>query len=254
MEVYLIPISNKVAKINFENTIKNSIKKDTIKDFYKNNKSEYKIWGLKNGAINSRTWNKIKKGDMVIFVEKESITKTKVTDKLYSKDLSKKIWPSDMTWELIFFVDYINSEKISKKTFLQNLGYSEKDRLMGNRRVTENYNNYTNKIKEVKEVKKVKKEITFKECVVRKIKRDPNIVKKIKEMNNWKCQACSFTFMKEDGTNYVEAAHINQLSKSHDDSLENLLALCANCHKMLDLGCKKVKNEILRKCGLSELK
>ena len=92
-----------------------------------------------------------------------------------------------------------------------------------------------------------------KESVVRKIKRDQNIVKKIKEMHDWKCQACSFTFMKEDGSYYVEAAHIKQLSKSHDDSLENLLALCANCHKMLDLGSKKVKNDILKKCGLKEL-
>ena len=56
--------------------------------------------------------------------------------------------------------------------------------------------------------------------------------------------------MKQDGSYYVEAAHINQLAKSHDDSFENLLALSANCHKMLDLGCLDVKNEILKKCGI----
>ena len=247
MEVYLIPISNKVAKINFQNTIEKNVTKSKIDKFYSNKKKNYKIWGLQNGKVNNKTWANFKKGDLVIFVEKNGITKTTITDKLISKDLSNILWPSDKTWELIFFVDLINTKIIEKQTFLCNLGYSEKDRLMGNRRVTQNYLNYIDNNFDEKRQDKV---VTYKECIVRKIKRDQSIVQKIKEKHNWKCQACSFTFMKKDGSYYVEAAHITQLAKSHDDTIENLLALCANCHKMLDLGNKDVKNDILNKCGL----
>ena len=290
MKIYLFPISNKISKINFKNTIIKDVKSKKISKFYHTN-DDLKVWGLKKGVSNCRTWNNLNEGDIAIFVEIYSITMTKINNKIYSKEISKILWPSENTWEYIFFVDYILSKQIDKKTFLSELGYSPNDRLMGNRIITEKYiknfnlDNYkdfselnteedSNEKKEVllsesnteedsNEKKEVllsesnteedsneKKEVSYSESFVKKIKRDQTIVRQVKERNNWKCQACSFTFLKEDGSYYVEAAHISQLAKSHDDSIENLLALCANCHKMLDLGNKDVKENILKKCGI----
>lgn len=256
MGVYLFPISNKISKINFQNTIVNNIDFNKIRKIY-NIESNFRAWGLKNGVSNRKTWNNLKFGDLAIFVEKDYVTITSVKNKIYSEEISKIIWPSEQSWEYIFFVEYISSIKVNKKYFLTSIGYSDKDRLMGNRRITDKYIdnfyslNYTNKI--ISSEPKVTKEVEYTEQLIKRIKRDQNIVRQIKERHNWKCQACSFTFMKEDGSFYVEAAHINQLSISHDDSIDNLLALCANCHKMLDLGCVDIKNNILKKCGLNEV-
>ena len=258
MRIYLFPISNKISKVNFKNTIINNVKGKKINKFYSTTE-DVKVWGLKNGVSNCRTWNNLNTDDIAIFVEIDNITITRIKNKIYSKEISKILWPSEDTWEYIFFVDFILKKKIDKKTFLTELGYSPNDRLMGNRVLTEKYisnfnlekYNITDSDTESDiEISSKKKEVSYSESLIRKIKRDQTIVRQVKEKNNWKCQACSFTFLKEDGSYYVEAAHINQLATSHDDSLENLLALCANCHKMLDLGNKDVKENILRKCGV----
>jgi|SRR6266540_2459020 len=50
--------------------------------------------------------------------------------------------------------------------------------------------------------------------------------------------ACGFTFMTTDGSPYAEAAHINRIADRLPgiDSPENIVVLCANCHRMLDYG------------------
>ena len=138
MKIYLFPISNKISKINFKNTIIKDVKSKKISKFYHTN-DDLKVWGLKKGVSNCRTWNNLNEGDIAIFVEIDSITITKINNKIYSKEISKILWPSENTWEYIFFVDYILSKQIDKKTFLSELGYSPNDRLMGNRIITEKY-------------------------------------------------------------------------------------------------------------------
>lgn len=88
----------------------------------------------------------------------------------------------------------------------------------------------------------------------KRIKRNQLFVKYVKERDNYKCKACDFTFNKRDGTPYVEAAHVIGLGNQGVDSPDNMVALCANCHKKLDKGNTEASNEVLnalRAKGLS---
>jgi len=87
--------------------------------------------------------------------------------------------------------------------------------------------------------------IEEKEIKVRNVKRNHRLYALLKEKYNHQCQICNFTFKKKDGKNYCEACHIEQLSKSRLDNEENILILCSNCHKKLDLGDKTSKKDIL---------
>jgi predicted restriction endonuclease len=76
------------------------------------------------------------------------------------------------------------------------------------------------------------------EAHVRRVKRDRRLVHKLKTLYAGKCQRCQFTFTKKDGTPYAEAAHINRIAERLPgiDSPDNIVILCANCHRMLDYG------------------
>ena len=110
MKIYLFPISNKISKINFKNTIINNVKSKKINKFY-STIEDIKVCGLKKGVSNCRTWNNLNEGDIAIFVEIDNITITQIKNKIYSKEISKILWQSEQTWEYIFFVDYIISKK-----------------------------------------------------------------------------------------------------------------------------------------------
>jgi len=68
---------------------------------------------------------------------------------------------------------------------------------------------------------------------IRKIERGP-IGGAVKEKYNLICQVedCKFTFKKKDGTNYAEAHHLEGLGEGGKDIEENIVVLCANCHRM----------------------
>ena len=70
------------------------------------------------------------------------------------------------------------------------------------------------------------------------IKRNQTLVNKIKQKFNGKCQICGFTFKKKNGDNYSEVAHIKPISSkvAGIDIPSNMIVLCPNHHKMLDLG------------------
>ncbi|NWJ82977.1 HNH endonuclease, partial [Enterobacter sp. SECR19-1250] len=53
-----------------------------------------------------------------------------------------------------------------------------------------------------------------------------------------KCQSCKrdAPFLKEDGTPFLEVHHIEWLSKGGEDSVENAIALCPNCHRQAHYG------------------
>jgi hypothetical protein len=52
------------------------------------------------------------------------------------------------------------------------------------------------------------------------------------------CELCSSaaSFMRSDGTPYLEHHHVRQLSEGGPDTVENSVALCANCHRRLHHG------------------
>lgn len=78
--------------------------------------------------------------------------------------------------------------------------------------------------------------------------------KKIKALNEFKCQICEaigenpYSFVKvKDGNHYIETHHIEPVSKRSVGSLSfvNLITVCANHHRQLHYGCTKViENEV----------
>lgn len=72
----------------------------------------------------------------------------------------------------------------------------------------------------------------------RRIARDRKIVLDLKLLYGGRCQCCGFSFAKADGTPYSEVAHLRPISLLEPglDAKDNLVVLCANHHRMLDLG------------------
>jgi len=69
-------------------------------------------------------------------------------------------------------------------------------------------------------------------------KRSPYVVAEVLLRANGKCQSCNrdAPFVKEDGTPFLEVHHIEWLSKGGEDSVENAIALCPNCHRQAHYG------------------
>ncbi len=68
----------------------------------------------------------------------------------------------------------------------------------------------------------------------RQYERDPAVREFALRRSGCKCEmpGCEWEgFIKVDGTLFIEAHHIKALGDSGDDSLENVAALCPNCHR-----------------------
>ncbi|MEB7924063.1 HNH endonuclease [Atlantibacter hermannii] len=76
------------------------------------------------------------------------------------------------------------------------------------------------------------------EVTTRVYKRSPYVVAEVLLRANGKCQSCKrdAPFLKEDGTPFLEVHHIEWLSKGGEDSVENAVALCPNCHRQAHYG------------------
>jgi 5-methylcytosine-specific restriction enzyme A len=72
-------------------------------------------------------------------------------------------------------------------------------------------------------------------------KRNPDVVAQVLLNAEGVCQYCSkpAPFQKPDGVSYLEVHHIIHLSEGGDDSVENAIALCPNCHKEAHFGADK---------------
>lgn len=72
--------------------------------------------------------------------------------------------------------------------------------------------------------------------VVEQFERNERLSGLLKELSGWKCQICGFTFEKKDGGLYAETHHLEALAKGGYDSIENIIVVCPNHHKMLEYG------------------
>lgn len=65
--------------------------------------------------------------------------------------------------------------------------------------------------------------------------RSPYITEFAKRRANGRCELCRelAPFKSKDGSPYLECHHINWLSEGGDDSIENTVALCPNCHRKM---------------------
>ena len=71
-------------------------------------------------------------------------------------------------------------------------------------------------------------------------KRDNRTIAQLKILRDFKCQICSTTIKKKDGTYYIEAAHIEPKHKKGRETPDNILLLCPNHHKEFDFGDRKI--------------
>ena len=83
----------------------------------------------------------------------------------------------------------------------------------------------------------------------RQYERNPYISELAKRRAKGVCQLCKkeAPFKNKNGEPYLETHHIKPLSKSGEDTIENTVALCPNCHRRLHVLNDKKDIEILQK-------
>lgn len=88
-----------------------------------------------------------------------------------------------------------------------------------------------------------------KETVTAGYERDPYIVELAKRRAKGKCQLCkkAAPFKNKFGKPYLETHHIEWLSSDGEDSIENTIALCPNCHRRMHIVNSKDDVSILEK-------
>ena len=74
------------------------------------------------------------------------------------------------------------------------------------------------------------------ESVVSRISRDSSIITYLKDLYDNTCQMCGFKLTLNSETSYSEGAHVRPLSEGGPDTIDNVLILCPNHHKLLDHG------------------
>lgn len=70
-------------------------------------------------------------------------------------------------------------------------------------------------------------------------KRNPDVVAEVLERASGKCEDCLQTApfnRKSDGSPYLEVHHIVPLAEGGEDSVENAIGLCPNCHRRAHFG------------------
>lgn len=82
-----------------------------------------------------------------------------------------------------------------------------------------------------------------------RILRDTEIARRVKKVNDYKCQLCGHRITLANGDFYAEAHHIKPLGQPHNgpDRIDNLVCLCPNHHAELDYGVIPLALDGLRK-------
>lgn len=70
-------------------------------------------------------------------------------------------------------------------------------------------------------------------------KRNPDVIYTVLRRANGICERCNQKapfIRKSDNTPYLEVHHLKQLSKGGEDTVDNTIAVCPNCHRELHFG------------------
>jgi 5-methylcytosine-specific restriction enzyme A len=82
------------------------------------------------------------------------------------------------------------------------------------------------------------------QVVTTAFKRNPDVVAEVLQRAQGYCEACGYQapFLRaSDGTPYLEVHHIIPLAEQGEDTVENAVALCPNCHREVHFGTEKTK-------------
>lgn len=86
--------------------------------------------------------------------------------------------------------------------------------------------------------------------------RDPNVAEYAKRRAKGICQLCKkpAPFIDKNGDHFLETHHIVWLSKGGDDTIENTVALCPNCHRKMHYLNSKDDTKLLKVAALIQSK
>ena len=98
-------------------------------------------------------------------------------------------------------------------------------------------------------VQSVRKKSGVRNVVSTQYERNPLVSEYAKRRANGICQLCNLEapFTNSKGEPYLETHHIIWLSKDGDDSIENTVALCPNCHRKMHILNSNVDIELLKR-------
>lgn len=87
-------------------------------------------------------------------------------------------------------------------------------------------------------------------ATTRVYERDPQVSAYVKKRAEGKCDLCGegAPFADKKGSPYLEEHHVVRLADGGSDSIDNAVALCPNCHRMIHvLGTKRMKQSLIRR-------
>lgn len=84
--------------------------------------------------------------------------------------------------------------------------------------------------------------------------RDPEVVAWVLDQASGHCECCDLKapFLREDGSPFLEVHHVQRLADGGEDTVNNAVALCPNCHRELHYGvgkrelAVKIRNKVSR--------
>lgn len=79
------------------------------------------------------------------------------------------------------------------------------------------------------------------ETLVTQYARDPNVASWVLSQATGRCECCreEAPFVREDGRPYLEIHHVRRLADGGEDTAENTVAVCPNCHRELHFGIRR---------------
>ncbi len=112
--------------------------------------------------------------------------------------------------------------------------------------------------KQIKRLAESKKETeqSYRITETKSIERDEYIKLYALERADGNCQLCDkpAPFLKKDGSPYLEVHHINYLANKGSDTIDNVAALCPNCHRKMHSLELQIDIDKLKKLALEKLK
>jgi len=113
----------------------------------------------------------------------------------------------------------------------------------------------TQQIKRLAESKK-ETEQSYRITETKSIERDEYIKLYALERADGNCQLCDkpAPFLKKNGSPYLEVHHINYLANKGSDTIDNVAALCPNCHRKMHSLELQIDIDKLKKLAIEKLK
>ena len=112
--------------------------------------------------------------------------------------------------------------------------------------------------KQIKRLAESKKETaqSYRITETKSIERDEYIKLYALERADGNCQLCDkpAPFLKKNGSPYLEVHHINYLANKGSDTIDNVAALCPNCHRKMHSLELQIDIDKLKKLALEKLK